>query len=1690
MATPLQKKLIALAQNSSGIPVSTAAAKLSISTNDVERAVTRLNGQLVIVDNRLYTAGSEPRVTLPAQAGYIILDTETTGVDPETADLLEIAAIKVTRTSEVQFQRYVAFDGQIPADVERLTGITPQHLKAHGTGLKSALSQFLEFAGDLPWVGHNLISYDHPLLSRLIAEEGLQLPRVKLYDTLHLTHAAMWDDPPPSFRLDHLADAFLGGRPKHAHSAIVDVDTTRKLIRFCEERLNALPPDELNLLRVTVPELEITHPHDSALGPEASKVIQRFAKPFLEKVGRVPLVWNDGNSFAAPTQLLEDPRPGQLEMASGVATTLVDGGIRAVEAPTGTGKTRAYLAAAIVASSSGKVTLSTHTKQLQDQVIQEANVFAKAGARVRVVTMKGNSNYICPDRLERSLTSLASGAVEQLSEDLRTAAHIILGAASGEFDALPSGPSTRGPAMGRMRRASEVHSERCGEHCTYFNTCAFQNMQRAANGADVIVTNHALAFTKMGLAATEDTELRDSKSGDSSMDATQPGQPEPKRIIFDEAHDLADAAVAAYTIETSTQDLLALSDELSHQHTDEGLLRAIDAHYGPMGRSDITALTKRTRDTNKGVQYCIARFKEAGWRLLRERGQGDRAFGLALRVVPSAKQTRHWVAMYQASTELTEALYSLRSVLSDLTNAIGFSERLGAEAMGLYRRVKEASDALSAVRKGDDEGRVYALQGQEHDVRWWSKPLFIGDLLREAWHDFDSVVLTSATLRVPGSGVARGSGDTEGFGHLEQTLGLPAASYQVLPPVLPFELAYVLLATHLPITTHPAFPDRLARELNALLPQLDDRTLGLFTANTRLDAVSVELDQLGLEHLNSRRDGAEQSIERLRAANNHLLGTAGLMQGLDVRGLKLVHLDKTPFPIPDLLLQAQQDALGFDTWWREQYLPKAVLRFVQTFGRLIRETDRGVGTGAFVLWDRRLAVKAYAEDFLRALPATFRREHILPSFSREQFYENLAKALGQELELHDVRSAKELLLDELRDRLCNTSDLRALLNEAVSSLFEIEGELTDDQFNVIAAVLQGRDVFPIMPTGSGKSLTFQLPALLQEGYTLVISPLVALIQDQVQKLQLLGLPAAGLWGGMPRTEQQEAIDAAGAGQLKLLYVAPERVRRSAELRYLLKSVPPTRIVLDEAHCLSHWGFDFRPDYLKVAPELQELGVSAPVSALTATATAKDREEIEARLRMRNPLRLVRSFERPNLYFATEGSLTRTKRELRLVEIIKSVKELHSQEPHRIVVYAGTRKDVERLAALLSAYFGESILPYHAGLSPFIREETLEAFLNRETSVIVATNAFGMGVDVPDIRAVIHYSPPMSIEAYVQEAGRAGRDKKDAFAVALWGKDSTSLGQFLIKHSYPSKDDAARLLTFAQDLVFPTARQLAEEANVDPGQVSTLLHLLEEAGNLKYSYRPGLARVFRYPWSPAHFESWVEELLRESELVNLAAIFSDDLDEKVDQLFRMSSERVLGVMFVEPVLSMKVLRTDLTAYNRNVLELRGVKERKLADMTRLLKGQSCRRISIGAYFNERHVPCGNCDRCATRPLPWSNTNGTSDVDLASAWDVKKEILTLVARLEQRNRPHGRSRIMKVLLGDQFSHREEGKAVMLSDFLIGQPSFGRLAFVPKKTIDKNFDELQAEQLLQVTKKDQYDLITLTERGKGKVAKWIRN
>lgn len=1051
MASPKHKQLLTLAASEPGIDLPAAAARLGVTVSDVDRYAQRSSGQIVIVDDRLYPRDLAPSPKQDVSGGYVVVDTETTGTDPDSAELLELAALKVTPEGKEEFRRYIAFEGSIPLEVERLTGISKALLDSEGVPLNVALTEFLAFAGDRPWVGHNLIRYDYRLLKRHLEEAGLQLPRVRTYDTLFLAHAALWQEPPTSFRLDYLAQQLLGGAPENAHSALVDVKTTEKLIRKCGELLAAMPQGVQDLLKVTVPEMMLVGPAESRIGSERSELVQEAARPFLERPTEIPMVWQEGSESNTVSQLLTSPRKGQLEMAHEVATTLNQGGVCVVEAPTGTGKTRAYLAAALEGSSAGQVLISTHTKQLQDQVIQEAKIFADLGARVRVVGAKGTSNYLCQDRLEKQLIAAARSSTESSAEDLRTAALLTLEAWRGELDAFPVGPLTRGPVMQRARRAADVHPERCGEHCNFFKTCGYQRMVGARRTADVVVINHALAFTQFETAIpTAPSAEAPEAEGAVAVhpgNATVPTTSEaPLRVVFDEAHDLADAAIASYTVQISSQEVQVLTEEISRQQTSDGLVRMLEAHYGPLGRVEVTTVARRVRDASDRVYQAAGNFHTAAWTTLREQGQGNRDFGLGLRIVPSVRQTRAWTVTLESTKELVESLFKLRTELSNLLNVVGLSGRFGPETLGVARRITDVSMALSTLRQGGDPGRVYALEGNEYDITWWSKPLFVAELLRSAWDAFDSVILTSATLRVPGSGPAHGQGHTSGFGHLERSLGLPEANYLVLPPVLPFHLAYVLLTSHLPLTTHPGFPERLALELGALLPQLEARTLGVFTANSRLDRVSSELDRLGFDHLNTRRDGTERAIERLRQVESHALGSAGLLQGLDVHGLRLVHLDKTPFPIPDLLLQAQQEALGFDSWWREAYLPRAVLRFVQGFGRMIRETERSVGSAAFVLWDKRLALKSYVNDFLSALPDTFDRTHVLPSFTREQFYASLSEALGQSFDIVDVRSAKELALEQFRARLQTEPNTRALLDEAFASLFEVDdGRLTDDQ---------------------------------------------------------------------------------------------------------------------------------------------------------------------------------------------------------------------------------------------------------------------------------------------------------------------------------------------------------------------------------------------------------------------------------------------------------------------------------------------------------------------------------------------------------------------------------------------------------------------------------------------------------------------
>ena len=329
------------------------------------------------------------------------------------------------------------------------------------------------------------------------------------------------------------------------------------------------------------------------------------------------------------------------------------------------------------------------------------------------------------------------------------------------------------------------------------------------------------------------------------------------------------------------------------------------------------------------------------------------------------------------------------------------------------------------------------------------------------------------------------------------------------------------------------------------------------------------------------------------------------------------------------------------------------------------------------------------------------------------------------------------------------------------------------QEQVIDAVLRGQDVLAVMPTGSGKSLGYQLPAVILPGTTLVVSPLISLMKDQVDELNRRGISSAALHSMLASDRRREALQAARAGQLRLLYVAPERFV-SYEFLRLLDELPIARFVVDEAHCVSQWGHDFRPDYrrLRAAAEscrTVEGGRRPPMAAFTATATNEVRADIVGILGLRFPRVLVAGFDRPNIFPRVHPVGDDLEKNACLPSLVRG---------RRTLVYAATRRTAEAAADVLQRA-GIDASVYHAGLDDKARTRVQDTFASGALGVVCATNAFGMGIDRPDVEAVVHYAIPGSVEAYYQEIGRAGRDGRPATATLLWDRADVDIRRFLI-----------------------------------------------------------------------------------------------------------------------------------------------------------------------------------------------------------------------------------------------------------------------------------------------------------------------
>jgi ATP-dependent DNA helicase RecQ len=333
------------------------------------------------------------------------------------------------------------------------------------------------------------------------------------------------------------------------------------------------------------------------------------------------------------------------------------------------------------------------------------------------------------------------------------------------------------------------------------------------------------------------------------------------------------------------------------------------------------------------------------------------------------------------------------------------------------------------------------------------------------------------------------------------------------------------------------------------------------------------------------------------------------------------------------------------------------------------------------------------------------------------------------------------------------------------------------QEDIIEALIGGQDVLAVMPTGAGKSICYQIPAFISRALTIVISPLIALMKDQARALELAGIPSAVLNSSLSWEDNRDTLTAISTGEIKLLYIAPERLNTN-DILYITDNVNIGMIIIDEAHCISQWGHDFRTSYLSITTFIESLPKRPIVAAFTATATENVKLDIQKILKLKNPLLISTGFDRPNLYFEVRRPANKNDELLGILKNKFSKKQILAVSG---IVYCSTRKTVDAVCELLLDK-GYSATRYHAGLDSDERRKNQDDFLYDQRQIMVATNAFGMGIDKSNITFVIHYNMPKNIESYYQEAGRAGRDGETAYCIMLYNSKDVRMAEFLIKHS--------------------------------------------------------------------------------------------------------------------------------------------------------------------------------------------------------------------------------------------------------------------------------------------------------------------
>ena len=545
------------------------------------------------------------------------------------------------------------------------------------------------------------------------------------------------------------------------------------------------------------------------------------------------------------------------------------------------------------------------------------------------------------------------------------------------------------------------------------------------------------------------------------------------------------------------------------------------------------------------------------------------------------------------------------------------------------------------------------------------------------------------------------------------------------------------------------------------------------------------------------------------------------------------------------------------------------------------------------------------------------------------------------------------------------------------------------QQEIIDSVLSGHDTLALMPTGGGKSICFQVPSLARNGLCLVISPLIALMKDQVFNLKKKGIPALAVYSGMSFIEVKKTLQNAAYGNFKFLYVSPERLETDLFLEFL-PSININLIAVDEAHCISQWGYDFRPPYLRIAA-IREYFPAVPVLALTASATSEVQNDICDKLNFKKGYQSFhQSFERANLSYSV---FALSSRQNKLIRILKKV-------PGSGIVYCKSRKRTKEIAELLKLN-GISADYYHAGLSNDERNSRQEDWINNKTRIISCTNAFGMGIDKPDVRTVIHYDVPDALENYYQEAGRAGRDEKKSYAILFYNDVELTDLQRQSDIRFPPKEMIRKVYAaICNYFQLPSGsgegisydfdlNSFVKKFKLEAFLVNNVLKILEQEELINYSeqffssstvvFTVSKSELQEFEKSYPQYDEIIKGLLRsydgifdfpcsinETQLAKFISIPKEKLILSLHEIKQM------GILYYTPqkekpqifFLQNRVNANDLVINEKNILKRKHAFEKRLNGIIYYIKNQNrCRSKMIAAYFNDQNVRrCGVCDNC--------------------------------------------------------------------------------------------------------------------------------